>query len=75
MCLLVVIIEANVCVVVTIQYSLCQKKHTFNAEFFHSTPGGGGPKIHMVNYVIQCLFRFNCKVSKTHLLSIDFMML
>ena len=32
-------------------YSLCQKKRTFNPEFFCSPPGGGGPKIHMVNYV------------------------
>ncbi len=32
-------------------YSLCQKKRTFNSEFFHGPPGGGGPKIHMVDYV------------------------
>ena len=32
-------------------YSLCQKKRTFNPEFFCGLPGGGGPKIHMVDYV------------------------
>ena len=32
-------------------YSLCQKKRTFNAEFFCGPPGGLGPKIHMVDYV------------------------
>ena len=34
-----------------VTYSLCQKKRTFNPEFFCGPPGGGGPKIHMVNYV------------------------
>ena len=32
-------------------YSLCQKKRTFNPEFFCGLPGGGGPKLHMVDYV------------------------
>ncbi len=32
-------------------YSLCQKKRTFNPEFFCGPPGKGGPKIHMVDYV------------------------
>ncbi len=32
-------------------YSLFQKKRTFNSEFFCGPPGGGGPKIHMVDYV------------------------
>ena len=32
-------------------YSLCQKKRTFNSDFFGGPPGGGGPKIHMVYYV------------------------
>ena len=32
-------------------YSLFQKKRTFTSNFFCSPPGGGGPKIHMVNYV------------------------
>ncbi len=32
-------------------YSLCQKKRTFNPEFFWSPPGGGSPKIHLVDYV------------------------
>ncbi len=32
-------------------YSLCQKKRTFNPEFFCDLPGGGGPKMHMVDYV------------------------
>ena len=31
-------------------YSLCQKKRTFNSEFFRGPPGGGGPKIHMVDF-------------------------
>ncbi len=35
----------------TRNYSLCQKKRTFNSDFFPDAPGGGGPKIHMVNYV------------------------
>ncbi len=33
------------------QYSLFQKKRTFNPDFFRGPPGGGGPKIHMVDYV------------------------
>ncbi len=32
-------------------YSLCQKKRTFNSDFFPGPPGGGGPKIHIVDYV------------------------
>ncbi len=32
-------------------YSLFQKKHTFNSEFFCGPPEGGGPNIHMVDYV------------------------
>ncbi len=32
-------------------YSLCQKKCTFNPEFFCGLPGGGGPKMNMVDYV------------------------
>ena len=32
-------------------YSLCQKKRTFNLEIFCGPPGGGGPKSHMVDYV------------------------
>ncbi len=32
-------------------YSLFQKKRTFNSEFFCDPHGGGGPKIHMVDYV------------------------
>ncbi len=32
-------------------YSLFQKKRTFNHDFFCGLPGGGGPKIHMVDYV------------------------
>ena len=32
------------------QYSLCQKKRTFNCEFFRGPPGGQGPKIQMVDY-------------------------
>ena len=32
-------------------YSLFQKKRTFNSNFFHGPPGGGGQKIHMVDYV------------------------
>ena len=32
-------------------YSLFQKKRTFNSEFFVALRGGGGPKIHMVDYV------------------------
>ncbi len=32
-------------------YSLFQKKRTFNSEFFCGPPWGGGPKIHMVDYV------------------------
>ncbi len=32
-------------------YSLCQKKRTFNLEFFCGPPGEGGPKTHMVDYV------------------------
>ncbi len=35
----------------TIMYSLCQKKRTFNSEFFCGPSGGAGPKIHMVDYV------------------------
>ena len=31
-------------------YSLFQKKHTFNSKFLCGPPGGGGPKIHMVDY-------------------------
>ena len=34
-----------------VYYSLCQKKRTFNPEFFCAPPGGGGPKMHMVDYV------------------------
>ena len=34
-----------------IQYNLCQKKRTFNPEFFCGLPWGGGPKMHMVDYV------------------------
>ncbi len=34
-----------------INYSLCQKKRTFNSQFFRGPPGGGGLKIHMVDYV------------------------
>ncbi len=33
------------------KYSLCQKKRTFNPEFFCGLLGGGGPKMHMVDYV------------------------
>ncbi len=33
-------------------YSLCQKKRTFNSEFFRGPPGGGGPKIHMVSKTV-----------------------
>ncbi len=33
------------------KYSLCQKKCTFNSEFFCGPPGEGRPKIHMVDYV------------------------
>ncbi len=32
-------------------YSLFQKKRTFNSNFFCGPPGGGEPKIHMVDYV------------------------
>ncbi len=32
-------------------YSLFQKKRTFNSDFFPGPAGGGGPKIHMVDYV------------------------
>ena len=32
-------------------YSLFQKKRTFTSDFFCGPPGGGGPKIHMVDYV------------------------
>ncbi len=35
-----------------VTYSLFQKKRTFNSEFFCGPPGGGGPKIHMVDYVL-----------------------
>ncbi len=37
----------------TLQYSLCQKKRTFNPDFFCGPPGGRGPKIHMVDHVID----------------------
>ncbi len=37
-------------------YSLCQKKRTFNPEFFCGLPGGGGPKIHMVDYLLSIYF-------------------
>ncbi len=33
----------------TNNYSLCQKKSTFNFEFFVGPLGEGGPRIHMVN--------------------------
>ncbi len=36
---------------VAVSYSLFQKKRTFNSDFFCGPPGGGGPKIHMVDYV------------------------
>ncbi len=36
---------------ITTIYSLCQKKRTFNSEFFRGPSGGGGPKIHMGDYV------------------------
>ncbi len=32
-------------------YSLCQKIRTFNCEVFRGPPGGGGPKIIIVDYV------------------------
>ena len=31
-------------------YSLCQKKLTFNSDFFCDPTREGGPKIHMVDY-------------------------
>ncbi len=36
---------------VEMDYSLFQKKRTFNSDFFLGPPGGGGPKLHMVDYV------------------------
>ena len=33
------------------EYSLFQKKRTFNSDFFGGPPGERGPKIQMVNYV------------------------
>ncbi len=35
----------------SVLYSLCQKKRTLNSNFFPGPPGGGGPKIHIVEYV------------------------
>ena len=32
---------------------LCRKKRTFNSEFFRGPPRGGGPKVHMVYYIID----------------------
>ena len=34
-------------------YSLFQKKRTFISDFFRGPPGRGGPKIHLVDYVIS----------------------
>ncbi len=35
------------------KYSLFQKKCTFNSKFLSGPPGGGGPKIDMVNFAYR----------------------